>query len=275
MSPEHENCLMKCDSINHFLTMFWGLSFSEKLSILGNDYYIPQGTNLYRIRKADNKTNFESPKAWMPPPVECVKQGRFNADKCSVLYVASDPDWLEREVCLKKGDIYYLAKYVCDKDFSVGTLLNANSQVCSVLHCIAKAVENTNSLTATEIEYLNKNRISKLTPENCILNLKSPFIIHEFIRDIYKQTNKIGELVLRKNPNGIRYCSAYEPLESIGGGEIFTLDGVKRANYALTRESLSNIRFISAERKECTLDFSLEVFFRTMNETEDKNDKVK
>ena len=144
MSPEHENCLMKCDSINHFLTMFWGLSFSEKLSILGNDYYIPQGTKLYRIRKADNKTNFESPKAWMPPPVECVKQGRFNADKCSVLYVASDPDWLEREVCLKKGDIYYLAKYVCDKDFSVGTLLNANSQVCSVLHCIAKAVETTN-----------------------------------------------------------------------------------------------------------------------------------
>lgn len=275
MSPEHENCLMKCDSINHFLTMFWGLSFSEKLSILGNDYYIPQGTKLYRIRKADNKTNFESPKAWMPPPVECAKQGRFNADKCSILYVASDPDWLEREVCLKKGDIYYLAKYICDKDFSVGTLLNANSQVCSVLHCIAKAVENTNSLTATEIEYLNKNRISKLTPENCILNLKSPFIIHEFIRDIYKQTNKIGELVLRKNPNGIGYCSAYEPLESIGGGEIFTLDGVKRANYALTRESLSNIRFISAERKECTLDFSLEVFFRTMNETEDKNDKVK
>lgn len=275
MSPEHENCLMKCDSINHFLTMFWGLSFSEKLSILGNDYYIPKGTKLYRIRKADNKTNFESPKAWMPPPVECVKQGRFNADKCSVLYVASDPDWLEREVCLKKGDIYYLAKYVCDKDFSVGTLLNANSQVCSVLHCIAKAVENTNSLTATEIEYLNKNRISKLTPKNCILNLKSPFIIHEFIRDIYKQTNKIGELVLRKNHNGIRYCSAYEPLESIGGGEIFTLDGVKRANYALTRESLSNIRFISAERKECTLDFSLEVFFRTMNEKENKNDKVK
>ena len=275
MSPEHENCLMKCDSINHFLTMFWGLSFSEKLSILGNDYYIPKGTKLYRIRKDDNKTNFESPEAWMPPPVDCVKQGRFNADKCPILYVASDPIWLEREVCLKQGDIYYLATYVCEKDFSVGTLLNANSQVCSVLHCIAKAIENTNSLTDIEIEYLNKNRIFKLTPRNCILNLKSPFIIHEFIRDIYKQTNKIGELVLRKNHNGIRYCSAYEPLESIGGGEIFTLDGVKRANYALTRESLSNIRFISAERKECTLDFSLEVFFRTMNETEDKNDKVK
>lgn len=40
------------------------------------------------------------------------------------MYVASDPDFLEREVRVKVGEDYYLAKYKCKKAFKVGTLFD-------------------------------------------------------------------------------------------------------------------------------------------------------
>lgn len=266
MNPILETRLMKCDSISDFLTMFFGLSLEEKLSVLGDDFIVSKGTKLYRIRKDDKITDFSKPEAWLPPPKNIARQGRFNANKSPILYVASEYYWLEREVSLQKGDVYYLATYVCEKDFSVGTLLNGNSQVCRVLHCVAKAIENTNCLTEKELFYLKQRVTSKLTPKDCMFNGRSSFEINNYVKDIYYQTNKIGQLVLRKNSNGIRYCSAYDPLETIGNGKIYTLDGEQSANFALTSEGINNISFLSVDKKVCTLEHTLEVFFKIINE---------
>ena len=69
------------------------------------------------------------------------------------------------------------------------------------------------------------------------------------IPNLYDITNKLGKLVLKKNDNGIRYSSAFVPIELSGAKQIATLDGMEYGNYALTEKGYENIEFLSAEKK--------------------------
>lgn len=274
MNSKYENQLLQCKNINEFLTMFFGLSKKEQISVLGNDYTITKETVLYRIRKDDGKTDFNAPEAWLPPPANIVKQGRFNEKNEQILYVASDSHWLEREVSLKQGEYYYLASYVCKKDFKVGSLLNSNNKISNILHCVAKSIENSSCFTEIELKEYNTEILTNITPQSIILDPLASFYIYKEVKKLYRITNKIGKLMIDKNNNGIRYCSAFEPFELTGGGVTFTLDGLQRANFALTEKGRQNIEFVKAERKCCTLDYSLDVFFKVFKEMSKENDKT-
>ena len=266
MNSKYENRILQCKSLHEFVTMFFGLSKKEQISVFENDYTIAKGTELFRIRKDDGKTDFNVPEAWLPPPIHLTKQGRFNQKDQQILYVASDPLWLEREVALKKGDDYYLATYICKKSFNVGTLLN-NNKIANILHCIAKSIENSSCLTESELKELDKGTYEHMKPQDIILDMRASFYIHKELKNLYDITNKIGELVLSHNSNGIRYCSAFDPCELTGGGIIFTLNGLQYANFALTEKGRQNIEFVKAERKSCNLTQTLDVFLKSMNET--------
>lgn len=272
MDNKYKNRLLQCEDLSTFLAMFFGLSKKEQLSIFKNDFTINKGTTLYRVRKDDGRTDFQSPEAWMPPPADKISKGRFNDKNEQILYVSSVYDWLEREVSLKLGDSYYLATYVCKKSFKVGSLLSENNIIGDILHCVARSIESSSCLTGEEQEEFNKIKPINITSQNIILNLQAPFYIHKEIKKLYDITNKIGKLVLSNNKNGIRYSSAFDPFELTGGGTVFTLDGLQRANFALTEEGRKNIEFVKAERKICNLDYSLDVFFKVQNEMEEEND---
>lgn len=150
MTKENESRLLSCKNLPEFVTMFFGLGMHEKLSIFSEEITIPKGTHFFRIRRIEGIKDADDPKEWGPVPKELAKQGRFNGAFESVLYVASSPDMLEREVRLKEGEEYYLAKYVCNTAFKVGSFLGVNNQVNTLIHKIAMAVSESEDLTAEE-----------------------------------------------------------------------------------------------------------------------------
>ena len=96
----------------------------------------------------------------------------------------------------------------------------------------------------------------------------SVFYIDRLIKNLYDVTNKIGRLILRNNGNGIRYSSAFEPIELSGCNTILTLDGIEHGNFALTEQGIKNIRFESVEerkyKQEYDLSLMIEVFAQEM-----------
>ncbi len=270
MNEKYYQQLLNCENLITFFTMFFGLGKKEQYSVLGFDYRLTKETKLYRIRRDDSKTDFHSPEAWLPPPLDKVSQGRFNGKNDQILYVASDPLWLEREVSLKQGEKYFLATYNCKHDFTVGTLLNPNNAICNILHCVAKSIESSSCLTADELTELNKYTFTYERVKEIIFNMHAPFYIYREVKKLYDLTNKIGKLVLSHNSNGIRYCSAFDPIEFTIEGTVFTLDGIQHTNFALTETGRQNIEFIKAEQRTCSLEQSLSLFFKTLNE-EEKN----
>ena len=253
--------LLNCKTVSEFLAMYFGLSMKDRLSVFNEEVHIPQGTNFYRIRSASGVKDPDDPKEWGPVPQKIARQGRFNASKESVLYVASDPDCLEREVRLKDGDEYYLAKYICLKDFSVGTFLGTNSWVNMLLHRIAMSVSGPEELTEKELlqinKYLEKSNTKNL--EQMAMDMLSSLYLYRYLpKNFYDVTNKIGKIVLKKNDNGIRYSSVYIPIEWSGAPVMITLDGVKFGNYALTSKGCANIEFVSSEKRICSQKPGLE-----------------
>lgn len=269
MEREKENKLLKCKSLNGFSTMFFGYGIKEQLSIFDESMTIIAGTSLYRARKDDGKTNFYDPKQWTMPPDEYVKQGRLNEKNKPVLYVTSDEYLCGREIGLKDGDKYYLARYKCEKDFSVGTLLCSHSAINTILHRIVMAVK-TENLTENEKIILKKYHIGeyKTSVQEILNDYLSVFYIDRLIKNLYDVTNKIGRLILRNNGNGIRYSSVFEPIELSGWNAILTLDGEEHGNFALTEQGIKNIRFESVEerkyKQEHDLSLMIEVFAQEM-----------
>ncbi|MBD5532422.1 MAG: hypothetical protein HDQ98_09505 [Lachnospiraceae bacterium] len=237
MDREKENKLFKCKSLNEFLTMFFGYGINEQLSIFDESMTIKAGTFLYRARKDDGKTNLYDFNQWTMPPAEYVKQGRLNEKNKPVLYVASNEYLCGREIGLKDGDKYYLVKYKCEKDFSVGTLFCRHSVINTILHRIVMAVK-TENLTENERIILQKYHIGeyKISIQEILKDNLSVFYIDRLIKNLYDVTNKIGHLVLYNNENGIRYSSVFEPIELSGVNTILTLDGEDHGNYALTEQ---------------------------------------
>lgn len=269
MDREKENKLLNCKSLNEFSTMFFGYGINEQLSFFDESMTIKAGMSLYRARKDDGKTNFYDSKQWNMPPAEYVKQGRLNEKNKPVLYVASDEYLCGREIGLKDGDKYYLARYKCEKDFSVGTLFCRHSVINTILHRIVMAVK-TENLTENERIILQKYHIGeyKISIQEILDDYLSVFYIDRLIKNLYDVTNKIGGLVFRNNENGIRYSSVFEPIELSGGNVILTFNGEEHGNYALTEQGIKNIRVEFVEeriyKQEHDLSLMIEVFAQEM-----------
>lgn len=266
MNIKYERQLLQCENLLSFLTMFFGLSPKEQLSVFTHYSILYKGTKLYRIRKDDGKTDFQNPEAWLPPPADKVGRGRFNEKNESILYVATDLTWLEREVGLKQGEPYYLATYTCNHTFQVGSLLNPNSKIANILHLVAGSIQSSSSLTSEELKEFNKTPDLHIPLKNIIGNLAAKYYIHKEIKNLYKITNKIGKLILTHHSNGIRYASAFNPFELTTNRTIITLDKLKDANFALTETGRKNIEFVSAEPRCYKVNYDLKPFFEVVNE---------
>ena len=275
MRKNIEEKLLNCKNLKEFADMFLGLPYQEKLSIFNKDLTIPKGMMFYRIRRKDSfkNPNINDSKEWEPVPADIAPKGRFNREKESVIYVASSPDILERELNIKKNEKYYLAKYVCQKGFTVGTTLGNTGLVNTLIHKILMSVCDSGDFTESENQLIDTyfNSHGSIVPNTIWQDMLSPLYIHKLIPDLYDVTNKIGKLIISKYENGFRYSSAYHsPLEFSGGLQIFTLDGVEYGNFIFTHTGFSNIKFISAEEKICTSPTSLDVMIQTISEEQIK-----
>ncbi len=250
--------------------MFFGLGMSEKLSIFTEEISITKGTNLYRIRRVDGIKDPYDQKEWGPVPKAYAKQGRFNENGESVLYVASAPDTLEWEVRLKEGEEYYLAKYVCNDEFKVGSFLGINNLVNTLIHKITMAVsdseelkEEENALIDEYYEWAKNKNLFDIS-----VDVLATLYIHKMLPNLYNTTNKLAKLVLKKNEYGIRYSSVYAPIELSGKSKIVTLDGKEYGNYVLTQKGYEHIELVSVEKKVCGETKGLEIMIETFIEAE-------
>ena len=270
MTQEMECRLLSCKNMSEFLTMFFGLTMNHKLSVFSEEVNIAKGTEFYRIRQIDDKKDPNDPGEWEPVPVKYANQGRFNAKGESVLYVASTPDYLEREVRLKENDEYYLAKYVCKESFKVGSFLGVNNQVNTLIHKIAMSVVGSDDMTENEEELMDeyyecaKNKsLSDLS-----VDMLASLYIYRMIPNLYDVTNRLGKLVLKKNDNGIRYSSVFVPFELSGATQIVTFDGMKYGNYVLTQKGYKNIELSSVEKKVAGKQQGLELMITAFSKAE-------
>ena len=249
MQEKYIQKLMNCSSINEFVSMFFGLGLKEQLSVMGDRITIPRDTILYRARK-DEGTPLNLKSDWLMAPKDLVKKGRFNYDKKPVLYLSTMDFVLPREIGLKPNEGYYLAKYRCTNDISVGSFLKTSSPVTNLLHIIAMSIESDDKLTPSEIEELSLLNKQSNQVESLSGSQLSQLYIHKFLnKSLYDITNKLCDLVLNNNPNGIRYCSCYVPIELSGSNQIVTLDGELEGNYALTEKGIENIEYLESEYK--------------------------
>ncbi len=268
MTTEMEHKLLGCKSVPEFLAMFFGLSDGDKRSVFTEDVKIPKGTSFYRIRRAEGIKDSNDPKEWGPAPRSKTNQERFNSKGESIIYLASTPDALEREVRLKEGEAYYLAQYTCKESFKVGTFLEHNSRVNTLLHKIAMSVADESALTEKEKNLINRyfELVRKQSLEELALDMLASLYMYKLLPRIYEATNKLGKLVLKNNKCGIRYSSVYTPIELSGVYPVITFNGVDYGNYALTEMGYEKIEFISAERKRCGKLNGLEVLIKEFAE---------
>ena len=261
MTRDMDYKLLSCKTLSEFMTMYFGLGFQEKLSVFTEEVTIKKDSYLYRIRRTDGIKNPNDPIEWEPVPVNLAKQGRFNAEGESVLYVASAPDTLERELGLREGEEYYLAKYICKKSFRVGSFLGFNSQVNKLIHKITMAVLKSEDLTETENKLIDEyyELVKNRNLFGLSLDMLSPLYIHKMLPNLYKMTNKLAKLAFKKFECGIRYASVYSPMELSGTPQIITLAGMEYGNYALTQKGYGNIKFVSVEKKSACKPQGLEI----------------
>lgn len=275
MTEERKLRLMKCKSIAEFLTMFLGLGKKEKQSVFSERMFIRKGTEFFRARrvKGFNNSNIYDTREWGPVPLKYAKQGRFNADGQSVLYLASSSEYLGREVGLEEGEEYYLAKYVCTKSFWVGTFLSTNNYVNALMHKITMSVADDTDLTVRERnlieDYFKQGHLGSL--RDIAVNPLSSLFLHRMINNLYDVTNKLGRIVMEKEECGIRYSSVYVPIEFSGGPQILTLDGVEYGNFVLTEKGYENIKLCSVEKKKYELCNDLSTLIEVFIEEEKKS----
>lgn len=249
MKEKYIQKLMSCNSVDEFVTMFFGLGLYEQLSVMGERIIIPKGTILYRARK-DEGIPLNAESDWLMPPREVVKMGRFNYSNKPVLYLGTMDSILPREIGLYPNDRYYLAKYKCSRNISVGSFLKSYSPVTNLLHIISMAVEKEDKLSQREIEELSLIDIQNCDVRTLSVNPIAPLYIHKCItRSLYGITNKLFDLILKINPNGLRYCSSFVPIELSGSNEIITFNGELEGNYALTEKAIKDIEYLESEYK--------------------------
>lgn len=245
--------IMNTNSLDEFLVMFFGLSYKDRQTALGNEFVVPENTILYRARK-DNGVDLINESDWWMPPEKYVSKGRFNRERKPVLYLSTMDFVLPREIGLNVDDAYYLSKYRVKNNFCVGSLLKTNDTVNYVLHKVAIAIEDDSKLTPEERKLLSPI-MDKLKPWDIVNSFSSSFYLYHHLKtDLYDVTNKIFEQALSKNSCGIRYCSCYVPIEMSGGPQILTLGGEVEGNYALTNAGIRNLEWLGAEKRIYTED---------------------
>lgn len=192
------------------------------------------GTILYRIIKEEVLKKYDNP--WDIPPKSAQGKGRFDHNY-NILYVSTDLSVIEQECGLKKDDIYYLGKYEVLKRLSIGSLFSENpyayiyQKICQAEHC-------------KNFSKIDKN----LLKHNMKLN--NPLVTSLQLgvlagNELYKYTNRIGNKIIQSNPDGIRYCSSYNPVEIQIGNTVNTItDGIEEANYAITQKGVEKLQFI-------------------------------
>ena len=271
MNKEVENKLLSCKTLSEFFAMFFGLSMKDKLSVFSESIPVTKGTEFYRIRRTEGINDPNDPKEWGPVPTVYARQGRFNKKGESVLYLASTSGFLEREVRLKENEEYYLAKYVCNNSFSVGSFLGTDSLVNMLIHRVAMAVSSENDLTKTEIELLDEycGQRDVKSMNDLSVDMLASLYIYRHLPRLYDVTSKLSTLLLMENECGIRYSSVFFPIELSGALQIISYDDTKFGNYALTQKGYENIDFVSAEKRTAgsikELDVLIKEFAKTMN----------
>ena len=253
LREDHIKKLMNWKSLYEFLTMYLGLSYKEKLSVIGDDFIIPNDMVFYRVRKDIGKPLINESDWWMPPQIK-TSQGRFNYAGKPVLYLGTMDSVLPREVGLNSGDVYYIAKYRCKNSFRVGSLLKTNDIINYVLHKVAIALVDYSILIAVERRELKYQNVN-LSPWDIVNDFSSSYYLHHSLRrNLYDITNKISDLIISRYECGLRYCSCYVPIEMSGGPQVLTLDGEKEGNYALTNAGIKNLEWMGVERRIYTED---------------------
>lgn len=249
--------LLKCKNLDEFVTMYFGLSMSEKLSVINEKILIPKGTKLYRARKYEG-IELDKEVDWKMPPEKCVRNmGRFNYKNRPVLYVSTMDFILPREIGLSVGDEYYLATYECKEDIVVGSFLKNCDVINCILHKVSISIENDDKLTENELFELCDVDIRNMSLIDIASDILSPLYINKLMkRDLYEVTNKMSDMILSMYPNGLRYCSAYAPIEASGLPDVITLDGEINGNYALTNDGAYKLVWIGSEKKKYTLEDS-------------------
>ena len=253
--------------------MFFGLGKQEQRQYFNRFIQIKKGMEFYRIRKVSgfNNPNIYDAKEWGPVPESIATQGRFNENHQSMLYIASSPDYLCREVRLKENEEYYLARYICIEDFQVGCFLKENDLVNALMHKIAMSIASPAELTDNENALIDKYyaKIKRQPLRDLSLDMLASLYIYKLIPSLYDVTNKLGRLVLANNEYGIRYSSVYVPIEFSGGPQIITLDGVDYGNYVLTPKGYDCLELIDVEKKKCEQRNDLDLLIRTFIEVVD------
>ena len=220
-------------------------------------------TVLYRVIKEESYMQYENP--WNIPPHTVQGKGRFDLNQ-NILYVSTDLTTIEQECGLKKGDVYYLGRYEVMNKLYVGSFISMDyySYVYQKI-CQAAYYKNINSKD-------RKLLMKEMKSTHAII---VPILIGILAGDkLYNYTNQIGDIVIEKNPDGIRYCSSYNTLESQMGNMFFTIsDDIKEANYAITQKGYKKLKFIGAEKKIVEENKSnyVEELIWAINEYENKN----
>ena len=271
-----EKQLLNCKTLYEFTNMYLGLSYQDKLSIFSEEINIPEGAEFYRVRKRAgfNNSNINDPTEWAPVPSEIASQGRFNKKHESVIYLASSPNILERELNIQENEDYLLAKYKCKKSFTVGSTLGRNSLVNAIIHKIVMSVHDPDDFYESENKLIDAhyNSYGKIMPNTIWKDVLSPFYIHRLLPNLYDITNKIGKLIMSKYEDGFRYSSVYNaPIEFSGGPLIITFDGKEYGNYVFTHKGFSNLELITPiEEKTCREPLKLDVMIQTISEEMNK-----
>lgn len=256
MNWEVENKLLACENLNDFVAKFLGLSYKDKHSMFTQKVIVEQGREFYRARKAssfDDIQLVDDPEQWGPPPKKCIKKDeRFNRARERVLYVATDDLLLGREIGLKDGDEYYVAKYVNKKEFYAGTLFNSMSLCNMLLHRLVMSINNYDELSKDEADMLEDyyKNVKINSMKDLANDMLAPLYIHKIINNLYDKTNKIGNIVLDNNVNAIRYASVYMPLEYSGGVQCLTVGDASEGNYVLKGETYKNLELVGVEKKK-------------------------
>ena len=76
MEGRFEKQLLQCKSLDEFVTMFFGLSKQQQMSVLGDEIRIPKGTRLYRARKYEGIPLTHENDWWLPPACQAAHCGR-------------------------------------------------------------------------------------------------------------------------------------------------------------------------------------------------------
>lgn len=212
---------------------------------------IPKGTVLYRIRSYKEETDYSNPSEWAPPPHRPLNRANHEGEKALYLNCMEEACLLETHI--SEGDRYVLGTYEVVDDIHVGGYLSVPDERSRLLSIgialnavlIAPSRDKRNKeLFEFLDEYYGEVLPDDIQYDDIKNNFWLPFKLAVMNRreEYYKITNKLCDILKKKNPSGIKYSSCYLPLETIG------IDS-NCYNLVLYEEGIQKIKFVRYEIK--------------------------